>query len=150
MLLKSISRVLCVSLVLASSSVFAEEIFRVDILHVVNDVEKPMSLYINEGQPGSISLRSTENLSSFEAIVQINAMPEEDVFSISATINVTDENGLPGTNEIKTEIKMPDTPVVIGSSSSRSSGPSGEGSEQLTITLTKIDPSALPDQTSSR
>lgn len=150
MFLKSMSRLLCATLALTSVGVFAEEIFRVDILHVVNDVEKPMSLYINEGQPGSISLRSTENLSSFEAIVQINAMSEEDVFSISAIINVTDENGLPGTNEIKTEIKMPDTPVVIGSTSSRSSGSTGESSEQLTITLTKIDPSALPDQTSSR
>ena len=77
-------------------------------------------------------------------------MPEEDVFSIYATINVTDENGLPGTNEIKTEIKIPETPVVIGESSSRSNGPSGESREQLTITLTKIDPSELPDQTPSR
>jgi len=150
MFFKNISRALCASLALSSAAVFAEDIFRVDILHVVNDVEKPMSLYINEGQPGSISFRSTENLSSFEAIVQVNAMPEEDVFSIYATINVTDENGLPGTSEIKTEIKMPETPVVIGESSSLSSGPSGEKSEQLTITLTKIDPSALPDQASSR
>lgn len=150
MLLKSISRVLCVSLALASASVFAEDIFRVDILHVINEVEKPMSLYINEGQPGSISLRSTKDLSSFEASVQINAMPEDDVFSIYATINVNDENGLPGTNDIKTEIKMSETPVVIGGTSSRSSGPSGEKSEQLTITVSKIDPSALPQQAPSR
>lgn len=138
MFLKSISRFLCVSLALASVSVFAEDVFRVDILHVVKGVEKPMSLYVNEGQPGSISLKSTEESSSFDATVEIVAQEKEGVFSVHTTINTTDSAGLPKHTELHGNALIGETPVVVGGSEGRD--------EQVTITVARVDASSIPSQ----
>lgn len=146
MLLKSISRVLCVSLALSSAAAFAEEIFRVDILHVVNGVEKPMSLFVAEGTEGIISLQSTEDAYSFDAAVQIDAEAAEGFYSINTSITSTNNEGIPSHHERKSRLAIAETPVNVTNFNVRTT----RSEELLTVMVAKVDASAIPSHVEPR
>lgn len=142
MSLKNISRILCASLALSSAAVFAEDIFRVDILQVVNGVEKPMSLFVAEGTEGIISVQSTEDAYSFDAAVQIDA-DTEGFYSINTAITSTNSEGVPSHHQRKTRLAVAETPVKVTSVNIRTI----RSEELLTVMVAKVDASAIPSPT---
>lgn len=144
MFLKKTFRFLCAVAALTSAPAFADTAFHVEILRVVNGVEQPMSLVVSAGQPGSISLQSTDDASRFSVDVTVDALADDDVFSVIAVATEINAAGAKNTSEIRSRVKLEtlNEPVVAGVSNVHSQA----GDSQLTFKVAKVDTSALPSQ----